>query len=105
MAQEVKTAYTLIARTKGLMGKSEMPAGSALLLRPCNSIHTCFMRFNIDVAFLSNSWEVVGLLNHMRPWRFTKLYLNAVQAIELPAGTIKQTGTKLGDRLQIRNGG
>ncbi len=39
-------------RTKGLMGQPYLEHGSGLLIEPCNSIHTCFMKFSIDVVYL-----------------------------------------------------
>ncbi|MEI7880862.1 MAG: DUF192 domain-containing protein, partial [bacterium] len=45
-------ADTFWKRSIGLMGKPGLKAGQGLLLSPCGSIHTCFMRFPIDIIFL-----------------------------------------------------
>ena len=39
-------------RGRGLLGRSELPSGQGMLIRPTWSVHTGFMRFAIDVVFL-----------------------------------------------------
>ncbi len=47
-----------------------MPAADAgLLLVPCNSLHTCFVRFPIDVVFLDEQGAVLAIRRNLRPWR------------------------------------
>ena len=35
----------------------------------CRSVHTCFMRCAIDVAFLSATGDVLAVCNDVAPWR------------------------------------
>ena len=35
----------------------------------CRSIHTCFMRRALDVAFLSQTGEVLAVCREVAPWR------------------------------------
>lgn len=35
----------------------------------CGSIHTCFMRQALDVAFLSRTGEVLAVCREVAPWR------------------------------------
>ena len=60
-----------------------------------------FMRYPIDVIFLDAEGRVVGLREHLRPWRMTRLYRGARRALELPAGTIAEAGVETGHRLRI----
>jgi uncharacterized membrane protein (UPF0127 family) len=37
----------------------------------------------------------------MRPWRIGGIYRGAKRVLELPAGIIEQSGTAVGDRLEV----
>jgi len=87
------------ARLRGLLGRSGLAAGSALVIEPCTSIHTFFMKFEIDAVFLDRRGRVVRALPGLRPWRATRFHLRAEQVVELPAGTLERTGTREGDEL------
>ena len=99
VAQEAVVADTPLARVKGLLGKKELALHHALILKPCNSIHTFFMQFPIDVLFMDRNNAVVAALSDVQPFRLSRLYYNAHCVIELPAGTIAATSTTAGDTL------
>jgi uncharacterized membrane protein (UPF0127 family) len=101
LATAVIIANTLLKRVKGLLGRKTINKGEALILNPCNSIHTCFMRFPIDVLFVNRQNQVVKALSSIKPFHLTPIYFNAHFAIELPAGTIQSTSTSQGDLLLI----
>jgi uncharacterized membrane protein (UPF0127 family) len=86
-------------RLRGLLGRSSLDEGSALVLEPCNSIHTFFMRFAIDAVFLDRGGSVVRAVAGLQPFRATRPHPSAVLVVELPAGTLARTGTCEGDRL------
>lgn len=89
------------ARLKGLLGRDGLGEGEGLHIVPCNSIHMFFMRFPIDVAFLDAAGKVVRAVHSIRPWRATRVYLEAHSALELPAGTLARSGTREGDELRF----
>ena len=60
-----------------------------------------FMRFPIDAAFLDSANIVVGLVRRIPPFALSPIFWKAVKVLELPAGTIDTTGTKLGDQLRL----
>ncbi|MBP5429688.1 MAG: DUF192 domain-containing protein [Elusimicrobiaceae bacterium] len=97
IAQQVVLANTFYSRLKGLMGRKGLPQGEALLLDPCPQIHTCFMRFDIDVVFLDCSGRVVAVLEQIKPWRMSKFY-SGCQALELSGGSL-QGSVQPGDIL------
>ena len=101
LACNLVKAENLFARMKGLLGRSSLPTGEALLLKPCNSIHTFGMRFAIDVIFLDRKNRVVAITKNMQPNRLTRLYLHAASVLELPAGTLEATSTAIGDEVEI----
>ncbi|MGI5860583.1 MAG: DUF192 domain-containing protein [Myxococcales bacterium] len=101
LGDKVEVASSSLARAKGLLGRRGLAEGEGLHLVPCNSIHMFFMRFPIDVAFLDSEGRVVRAVHTIKPWRATRMYLDAYSALELPAGTLQRTGTQEGDQLKL----
>lgn len=81
------------------MGARSLEPGEGLLIRPCNSIHTHFMRFPIDVLYVSRADRVIAIDENMGPWRFGRIQRGARYVVELPAGTVAATGTEVGDKV------
>jgi uncharacterized membrane protein (UPF0127 family) len=104
LADHVESADSFMARLKGLLGRRSLPRGTGLLLRPCNSIHSCFMKLSFDAVFVNNSLDVVHIIEKMQPFRISPVVRKAKMVLELPAGTIPLTGTKIGDQLFFRKG-
>ena len=101
LATNVKVADTLFTRMKGLLGKKELPQGEALWIKPCFSVHTFFMKFAIDVIFLSKENQVIAAVSNLSPNRMTRLYPQSFSVLELPIGTIDATNTTIGDKIEI----
>jgi uncharacterized protein len=102
LADRVERAVAMGDRMRGLLGRSAFAQGDALVIAPCNAIHTFFMKFPIDAVFLDRGGRVVRALAEMRPWRATRFHFAASQVVELPAGTLARTGTRVGDQLIFR---
>ena len=100
LAERVESALSMRARLVGLLGRRELPQGEALRIEPCTSIHTFFMKFPIDAAFLARDGTVLRAIPDLRPWRATRIYPKAAMVVELPAGTLRRTDTREGDALQ-----
>ena len=66
----ITRAETPFARMRGLLGRSGLAAGSALLLAPCNAIHTLGMRFAIDVRFYDRRGRLVREVLGVQPGRW-----------------------------------
>jgi uncharacterized membrane protein (UPF0127 family) len=88
-------------RIKGLLGKKDLPCGNGLLITPCNSIHSFFMRFSFDAVFLDKDYTVVYIVENMEPFRVSRIIRQAEMVLELPAGTVTQSKTTIGDKLHI----
>lgn len=73
-------------RMFGLMGKTREQAGAGLMLRPCRSVHTAFMRFAIDVLFLDKHGRILKLCSGVKPWRVAWAPWRTSAVLELPAG-------------------
>ena len=98
LVQHVEEANTFGARLLGLMFRKQLALGSGLLLEPCPQIHTCFMRFTIDVIFIDAQNRVIAVLENMRPWRMSRFYSQARRTLELPGGSL-QGGVAVGEEL------
>jgi len=86
LAREVGLAKSMWHRFWGLMGRRSLPERHGLLISPCASVHTFFMRFPIDVIFVSRSGRVVKIVPAMKPWRTALGGSGAHSALELNAG-------------------
>jgi uncharacterized membrane protein (UPF0127 family) len=95
----VHVAERFRERLMGLMGRSPPGPGYALLLRPCASIHTCFMRFALDAIFLNADSVVVRVVRNIRPWRITWGGARAACVVETEAGWLPESAIQPGDRL------
>ena len=100
LADRLERASSALARARGLLGRGALSDGEGLLIEPCTAIHTFFMRFAIDAAFLSGELRVVRAIPRLRPWRATRFHRGAAMVVELPEGTLQRTGTREGDALQ-----
>lgn len=101
LATDARVAATFWTRFVGLMGVPGLPEGGGLLIEPCNSIHCFGMKFAIDVVFVSREHEVLHLISAMKPGSISKVVRGARAVIELPAGVIAASDTRLGDRLEL----
>src|ERR1700686_4417354 len=100
LAVEIEPAFDSKSRNRGLLGRARLDDGSALILAPCSSIHTFFMRFAIDVLFVRKDGRVVKMYSDLVPWRIA-FAVGAFAAIELPAGTAAASDTRSGDTLVL----
>jgi uncharacterized membrane protein (UPF0127 family) len=90
------------ARLLGLMFRESFPACcDALLLYPCRAIHTFFMRFPIDLLQVDERWQVISTCEMVQPGRISAYAGAAAFCVELPAGTVENSLTSAGDRLQL----
>lgn len=86
-------------RARGYLARAEPRLGEGLLLVPCRSVHMMGVRFPLDVLFLDRSGKVAAAYPRLEPGARAAAERNAEYALELPAGTIELTGTRVGDQL------
>jgi uncharacterized membrane protein (UPF0127 family) len=106
VASHVELATSFVSRSVGLLGRARLPEGDALWIQgtklvACNSIHTFFMRFAIDVLFVDRNLKVKKVYRDLRPWRMTWPVGSAFSVFELPAGTLKSISVEVGDQLHV----
>lgn len=100
VASRVELALDSQSRRRGLLGRDAFEKGAALIIAPCSSIHTFFMRFAIDVVFVSRDGRVLKTYSTLVPWRMA-LSLGAFAVIEFPAGALSPFALRRGDVLRV----
>jgi uncharacterized membrane protein (UPF0127 family) len=100
LAHAAEVADTSAKRRTGLLKHEKLEPGEGLWIVPCESVHTFFMKFPIDLLYLDRHHKVRKARSAVRPWRLSACLL-AHSVLELPAGTVKQSGTQAGDELVI----
>jgi uncharacterized membrane protein (UPF0127 family) len=95
-------ASTPLRRMKGLLGRSELPPGEGLLIRPASSIHMFFMRFPIDAVFVDRKLVVRKVARGVKPWRVV-FGRGAHSVIELAAGEAERRALAPGQRLILQD--
>ena len=102
IAHSVRKADTFWKRLKGLRGRGGLPPGEALWIIPCRGIHTRGMAFPIDALFLDASGTVLSVEENLEPGRFAPIRWKARTVLELPAGTLRDSRTAVGDRIEFQ---
>ena len=90
----------MLTRSIGLMFRKRQ---SALIALPAESkafagIHTFFMRFPIDIAWLDSRRVVVAVKKRVKPFRIIPAEKPAKYILETPAG---DASLKAGQRLDV----
>lgn len=97
LAERGRIASSFWSRIRGLLDTKNFSEGDGLLISPCSGIHMLGMKYAIDCLFLDKTGRVVGLLEEIQPGCLSRIFWQAKECLELPAGTISRTGTTLGD--------
>ena len=102
LGETVEVANTSETRRVGLLKHTRLEPGSGLWIVPCESVHTFFMKFPIDLVYLDKKRKVKKVRHAVPAWRLSAC-LTAHSILELPAGTVEKSGTQAGDELLIEN--
>lgn len=94
----IRLADGFFSRLAGLLFSPPLQPGHGLLLVPCASVHTAFMRYSIDVVFLDRAGRIRRIVPHLKPWR-TAAFPGAYQTLELAAGEAARLGLQAGQPL------
>ena len=103
IADKAELARSFLARGRGLMGRTNLPAGYGLIIYPESSIHMFFMKIPIDVLFVDKQHRVVALREQLPPWHpFAGVApWRGQYVVELPGGVVATSRTQVGDQLRI----
>jgi hypothetical protein len=100
LADAAEIADSSAKRRTGLLKQERLAPGEGLWIVPCESVHTFFMKFPIDLVYLDKQLKVLKVRSAVPAWRLS-LCLRAHSVLELPAGRASETGSMAGDSLSI----
>jgi uncharacterized membrane protein (UPF0127 family) len=98
---EAEVADNFYLRLKGLLGRSGLPPGKGIVIKPCQAVHTVGMSFPIDVAFVDKHNRICYLIERMPAFKFSPAVKKGSFVIEAPAGTFSKTETVSGDEVKL----
>ncbi len=99
VADRVAVAATRAARAVGLLSRTGLEPGEALWIVPSRGVHTCGMRFPIDMVALDDEGLVIDCVSNLRPWRVRLPRRGTAGVLELAAGTLAASRTGLGHTI------
>ena len=97
LGTRIELADSWWGRFRGFLGRDEPKKGEGILLVPCNAVHTYGMTFDLDLVFLGASGGVLATVEELQPGKRSARVLGSRYVLEVPAGTIRATGTTVGD--------
>jgi len=100
VATTLEPAFDSATRKRGLLGRDGLPPGHALIIAPSNMVHTFFMRFSLDILFVTRAGLVVKAAKHV-PARRIVGAIRGFAVVELAAGALATSGTRAGDTLSL----
>ena len=103
ISSNIKTADSFFKKLFGLIFSAPLQESEGLLIDNCNSIHTFWMRYPIDVLFLDSNNKVIRYFENLKPFRMTPFIKGAIKAVELKSGTVRACPIKIGGCLKLMN--
>lgn len=101
VAENLIVADTALTRLRGLLGRRSLDNNTSMWIHKCNSIHTWFMKFDIDVVFVDRSLTVRAIRRNIRPWHMVWPVWKADSVFEFSAGVISPDKVEVGDQLHV----
>lgn len=89
----VMQTNNIFERMRGLLGRKPLSPDQALLITSCSSIHTFFMQYPIDLAFLNKDWQIKKIIHALKPFRLAWVP-GASMVLEMPSGSIDKFNLK-----------
>ena len=99
VADLVAVADTRATRAVGLLNRTGFERGEGLWIVPSRGVHTCWMRFAIDMVALDGAGIVIDRVANLKPWRVRLPRRGTAGVLELPVGTLSRSGTDIGHRI------
>lgn len=103
LIENLELAESFWARGQGLLGRSGLSSNTALWIKPCNNIHTFFMKFSIDCIFVNKKMEIEKISQSVRPFRIVGPCWKASSVFETAAGCAEKWNLSVGDQLYVVN--
>ena len=101
LADRIAVADTRATRAVGLLSRDGLEPGEGLWIIPSRGVHTCWMRFPIDVIALDDRGVIIDRVVDMKPWRIRLPRRGTAGVLELRAGALDASGTEVGHRIEL----
>lgn len=101
VVERVVVVQRFLDRFLGLMGRTRPGPGYGLLFPRCRCIHTCFMRFPLDLVFLDADNRVRRIVRAVRPWRMVTGPPSARSVLEIEHGWLSESAISEGDTIRF----
>ena len=106
LCARLENAGGVAGQSKGLLGRDGLEPGAGMLFEnsrftPMMWMHMFFMRFAIDIVFLSRGDKVIRISQRLKPWRVSAMVFGARRALELEAGAAEKSSTQVGDQIRF----
>lgn len=92
-------AKSALERARGLLFRNTLACEEAMVILKCSAVHTCFMKYAIDVVYINQNGVIEKIVHNLKPWRFSAA-LNAAAVIELLAGEAHRKSLRPGTKIQ-----
>lgn len=95
---KIKACTTFFSRCLGMMGQKKT-LSYGLYFPKCKSVHTFFMRQNIDIVMVNSKNEIVAFYQNAKPWHifYSK---KAYACYEFSVGVLN--GVTIGDFIILK---
>ena len=100
VAARLLPAFDAASRNTGLLNHTALEPGEAMLIAPSNAVHTCFMRFPIDLLFVGKDGRVLKIREAVPAWRMSAC-LRGHAVIEMAAHSVRSIDLRVGDQLLV----
>ena len=100
VADRLLPALDSESRRRGLLKHTSLDAGEAMIIAPTNAVHTWFMKFAIDIAFVTRDGRVLKTRDSVPPWRMSGAF-GGYAVIEMRGGSFATADTVAGDVLEL----
>lgn len=101
LIENLQIAESFFGRMQGLLGRKSLAADQALWIKPCNNIHTFFMKFTIDCVFINKTYKVEKVFSKVRPFQIRGPVWKAYSVIEFSEGFVEKWNIQPGDQLHV----
>lgn len=100
LSNNVEIALTFKQRSVGLLGRTGLKDNQCLWIHKCNSVHTFFMKFAIDVVYVDQNLKITEIHRNLKPWRISWGGFNSKSCFEFQASALSYD-LNIGDLLHV----
>ena len=100
----IRLANSFASRLQGLIGYPQIQLKQGLLIKPCSSVHTAWVRYPIDVIFMDKFGLITRIVVSLKPWRMAKApgwLKSSCMVLELASGQAQALGLEAGMIIRI----